>query len=81
MSKPLHKITFSEDRGHLLANYVELSKNRRTLKVIIGECDCYKNTCECQTKMNIPIWIVENFQEGNYVQAEGELQYPRKWVW
>jgi hypothetical protein len=43
----MYKIVFKNNRGSLIVDNYIMSKNNKSIRLIIGECDCYKNTCDC----------------------------------
>lgn len=59
-----YKIILSENRGFIIANNYFISpKGNYTL--VIGECTCYKNTCNCVKNITLFKSMVSKIEESD----------------
>ncbi len=60
----MYKITFTSKRGHLIAEKVSLNKSRKTYKITLGTCECYRNICRnCEEFFIFPADFIASIEK------------------
>jgi hypothetical protein len=59
----MYRIALIANSGELFVNTAKLSKSLKSYEVTIGECTCYKSTCDCIKTIVLPKDAVKEIVE------------------